>query len=74
MSKPLSMLSVGLVPSEDTGYTKICPRCAIRYGDNPFKRGKPRELAMVMCQPCADKPLQTFEKRYGHVKKPLAIF
>jgi len=41
--------------ADDTGWTKACPQCAVRHGLNPFKRGKERDVALVLCKACEGK-------------------
>lgn len=37
----------------DTGYTNVCPICAVRHGGTVFG---PRTLEFVYCEKCMDKP------------------
>lgn len=47
-----------LTPVKDTGYTKLCPVCAIRHGQRLDMIGKDRAIEIVRCVPCAGKPLR----------------
>jgi hypothetical protein len=46
----------GLVAIVDTGYTRICFVCSTRWGNVPFFKGRPREVKLEACEPCATKP------------------
>lgn len=50
------MHKTGLAAIVDTGYTKVCFVCAVRWGNVPFLKGRPREVKLEACEPCASKP------------------
>ncbi len=49
---------------EDTGHTRVCPTCAKRFGENPFKRGKPRDIEIMECDTCKKAGPTVFDRRY----------
>jgi hypothetical protein len=51
MSRPNPVQNVGLIPVVDTGYTKICPKCAARSGANSASKGKDRAIEITPCDP-----------------------
>lgn len=64
MTKPTPH-QIGLTEADDEGHTKMCPVCSKRFGNNPFKRGKARDVALTRCEDCEKSPLSIFERRYG---------
>ena len=54
---------------DDTGYTRLCPRCVTRYGNNPFKRGKPREVTLEICKDCEPLKMRTYDNRFVVVRE-----
>lgn len=53
MKKPAK---IGLKLTEDSGYTRLCPRCGDAHGINPFMRGRERVLDLELCKVCVNKP------------------
>lgn len=44
-----------MITEADTGYTKVCAYCSVRYGEVRDLIGQPRELEMVKCDSCIKK-------------------
>lgn len=48
----------------DDGYTKACPVCDKRFGSMITLVGKPREVAIELCPPCAERALIPQKRKY----------
>lgn len=71
MNTPFLHKQLSTSSYDDTGYTKVCPRCVLRYGNKPYLRGKNRDVTLVLCVDCVKKPVAKSEKKYlSIVKEP----
>lgn len=60
--------SYGFMP--DTGYTRLCTDCEHRSGVDPRLIGRPRELRIFQCDPCAQAERERYQKR--NCKSPIS--